>query len=85
LSQVHKDGTPKGDYGRQGKVKTRSINMHQEGDDEAEVTVAYNKLRKQHAIMMKHKMKKARRKHKKRGKKRRYFSDSSDSSDDDSE
>ena len=81
-----KDGTPKGDYGRQGKGKTRSVNMHQEGDDKAEVTAAYNKLRKQHATMMKRKMKRACKKHhKKHRKKRRYFSDSSDSSDDDSE
>jgi len=81
----NKDGTPKGDYGHQGKGKTRSVNMHQEGDDEAEVTAAYNKLRKQHANMMKREMKKACKKHKKRGKKRRYFSDFSDLSDDDSE
>ena len=81
----NKDGTPKGDYGRQGKGKTRSVNMHQEDDDKAEVTAAYNKLRKQHANMMKREMKKACKKHKKRGKKRRYFSDSSNSSDDDSE
>ena len=81
----NKDGTPKGDYGRQGKVKTRSINMHQEGDDVAEVTAAYNKLRKQHANIMKHEMKKARKKHKKRGKKRRDYSDSSNSSDSGSE
>ena len=59
--------------------------MHQEGDDEAEVAAAYNKIRKQHAAMMKREMKKARKKHKKRGKKRRYFLDSSDSSDSDSE
>ena len=69
----NKDGTPKGDYGRQGKGKTRSVNMHQEGDDAAEVTAAYNKLRKQHAIMMKREMKKARKKHKKRGKKEEVF------------
>ena len=81
----NKDGTPKGDYGRQGKGKTKSVHMHQDGDDEAEVTAAYNKLRKHHATMVKREMKKARKKHKKREKKRRYFSGSSNSSDIDSE
>jgi hypothetical protein len=81
----NKDGTPKGDYGCQGKGKTKSVHMDQEGDDVAEVTAAYNKLRKHHANMMKYEMKKACKKQKKRGKKRRYYSDSSNSSDSDSE
>jgi hypothetical protein len=81
----NEDGTPKGDYGRQGKGKTKSVDMHQEGDDKAEVTAAYNKLRTQHANMMKRKMKKTCKKHKKHGKKRSNYSDSLNLSDVNSE